>query len=202
MSSAEILDRRWGWTAAVAGIAAILSYALVIVVSGPPPVLALLTLGFGVGLTLASLGLYFTVASPVAPRIGMVAVVSNVVAAALLVAMILVQLAVKSSGEAAGRALSAVWLGLDVAWDLYVGVGTFAFGLALLRHPDFGRPFGWTGIVLALALLAFNIATFPTPPADAGLLDLGPAVALWYVAVSVQLARRLRASSRAGAAPK
>ncbi len=192
----EIRDRNWAWTAAVAGIASVLSYTLVIVVPGPAPILVLLTFGFGLGLTLASLGLARSVAAPVAPRMALVAATANVVAAALLVAMILVQLAVKSSGETAGRALSAVWLGLDVAWDLYVGVGTLAFGLALARHGAFGRAFGVTGVALALLLLGFNIATFPTPPGDAGLLDLGPAVALWYVAVSVQLVRLLRSTAR------
>jgi hypothetical protein len=32
-----------------------------------------------------------------------------------------------------------------------------------------------------------NVATFPTPPAEAGLADVGLLVALWYVAVSVRL---------------
>jgi hypothetical protein len=194
-----IADRRWGWAGAIAGVTAILSYALVIVVPGPPSVLALLTLGFGAGLTVASLGLYFAVAASAAPRMAVVAVVSNVVAAGELVAMILVQLAIQSSGETAGRGLSAVYLGLDVAWDLYVGVGTFAFAFALRRHRGFGGAFGWPGMTLAVLLLGLNIATFPTPPGNAGLVDLGPAVALWYVAVSVQLVRRLR-QRRAAAA--
>jgi hypothetical protein len=194
--SPNLPDRRWGWAGVIAGITAIASYTLVIAVPAPPPLLVLLTFGFGLGLTVASLGLYFAVAAPVAPRVAVVAVVSNVVAAGELVAMILVQLAIGSSGEAAGRALSAVYLGLDVAWDLYIGAGTFAFAFAMLRHRGFGRAFGWPGMVLAALLLGFNIATFPTPPANAGLIDLGPAVALWYVAVSVRLALWLRRSAR------
>jgi hypothetical protein len=202
VGDARLADRRWGQTAAVAGIASVVAYALVIVVPGPAAVSVLLTFVFGLGLTIASLGLYFAVAAPTAPRIAVVAVVSNVVAAGQLVAMILVQLAIGGSGEPAPRALSAVYLGLDVAWDLYVGAGTFAFALAMLQHRGFGKPFAWSGMLLAALLLAFNIATFPTPPANAGLLDLGPAVALWYVAVSVQLARCLRAGGRAEAAAK
>jgi len=36
-----------------------------------------------------------------------------------------------------------------------------------------------------------NLATFPTPPAEAHLVDLGPAVGLWYLAVSIQMWRSL-----------
>jgi hypothetical protein len=124
--------------------------------------------------------------------VALVGAVSNTVAAGLLVAMILVQMVIESSGEVAGPALRGVTQALDVAWDLYVGCGTFAFGLAMLRAPGFGPVFGWTGMAVAAGLLALNVATFPVPPASAGLLDLGPAVALWYVAVSIQLARLLR----------
>ncbi|MGH9369092.1 MAG: hypothetical protein ACRD3M_15625 [Thermoanaerobaculia bacterium] len=52
-------------------------------------------------------------------------------------------------------------------------------------HCGFGPVFAWSGMLVALLLLGFNIATFPTAPGDAGLVDLGPAVALWYVAVSI-----------------
>ena len=89
--------------------------------------------------------------------------------------------------------------GLDVGWDLYVAAGTFLFALAMRRAPGFGPVFAWSGMALAAGLLALNVATFPVPPGDAGLVDLGPAVALWYVAVSIQLARLLR---RGGAAAR
>lgn len=192
--SSLLADRTWAKTAAICGIAAIVSYGLLITLPGPAALQVLLTFGFGLGLTLASLGLYFSVAAPAAPRVGLVAAVSNTVAAGLLVAMILVQMAIGSSGEVAGPALRGVYHALDVAWDLYIGCGTFAFALALNRAPGFGPAFGWSGMVLAAALLAFNIATFPVPPGNAGLVDLGPAVALWYVAVSIQIARLLRRS--------
>lgn len=190
--SSLLADRTWARTAAICGVAAIVSYGLLIAVPAPEALQVLLTFAFGFGLTLASLGLYFCAAAPASPRIALVAVVSNALAAALLVAMILVQMAAKSPAAAAGVSLSPVYLGLDVAWDLYAGVGTLGFAAALSRHPAFGPLFGWPGIAVAVGLLGLNIATFPTPPGEAGLVDLGPAVALWYVAVSIQLARRLR----------
>jgi hypothetical protein len=199
-SSAPLLaDQTWARASAVSGIAAIVSYGLLIGLPGPTVLLVLLTFGFGLGLTIASIGLYFSVAAAAAPRVGLVAAVSNTVAAGLLVAMILVQMAIESSGDAAGPALRAVSLALDVGWDLYVAAGTFLFALAMRRAPGFGAPFAWTGMALAAGLLALNAATFPVPPGDAGLVDIGPAAALWYVAVSIQLARLLRRGAPARA---
>ena len=31
--------------------------------------------------------------------------------------------------------MTAIWLGLDVAWDAYIGLGTLFLALAMLRHP-------------------------------------------------------------------
>ena len=74
------------------------------------------------------------------------------------------------------------------AWDGYIGLGTICFGLAMLRHPRFGRVFGVSGIVIGAGLLALNLWTFPSPPVNAGLVDLGPAVGLWYLVVTIRMA--------------
>jgi hypothetical protein len=79
-----------------------------------------------------------------------------------------------ASGDQTERPLQPVWLGLDVAWDAYISVGTALFGFNMLRHPRFGRVFGGSGIGIALALLCSNLLTFPTPPANTGLVDLAP----------------------------
>jgi hypothetical protein len=109
----------------------------------------------------------------------------NALAGALFTAMVLVQLTVVSSapGGKPSPETKAVWLGLDVAWDAYLGLGTLCFGLAMLRHPRFGRAFGLSGVAIATALLAVNFWTSPSPPVNAGLVDVGPAVGLWYLLV-------------------
>ncbi len=92
----------------------------------------------------------------------------NFLAGALLTAMLLVQLAVRqyAPGEDMLTRLVGVWLGLDVAWNVYIGLGTLLFAVALLRHPRFGLPFAVTGLVVAAVLLALNPYTFPAPPAE------------------------------------
>lgn len=111
---------------------------------------------------------------------------------ALFTTILLVQMAIgHSTGDHTEGPLQAVWLGMDVAWDAYIGLGTVLFGVSMFRHPRFGRLFGASGVVLGLGLLMSNLYAFPTPPANTGLIDLGPFIGLWYLAVSVQMWRSL-----------
>jgi hypothetical protein len=123
----------------------------------------------------------------------------NIIAGALISAMLLVQIAVgEATHDSTPAELQAVWLGLDVAWDAYIGAGTALFAWAMWGHPRFGRVIGGAGLALALALLVLNLATFPTPPGEAGLVDLGPFIGLWYLVVTILIWRSLAwARSRA-----
>lgn len=191
---AAVADRPWAVTSAVAGLGAVISYVLMIAAPIPDSIGVLLSAGFGMGFGAATVGLYLGVLRPVAPRTALAASALNVVAGALVVTMILVQVAIKdlSPTRDFARSLASVHLGIDVAWDLYGGVGTVLLAWALRDHPAFGRAFAIPGLLLALALLALNAISFPTPPAEAELVDLGPLVALWYVAVSVRVALLVR----------
>ena len=115
----------------------------------------------------------------------------NGLAGALFSAMGLVQLAVgyTAGSETVSSQLAAVWLGLDVAWDAYIGLGTICFAIAMVHHPRFGRVFAVFGIAIGGGLLALHLYTFPVPPQNVGLVDLGPAVGLWYLVVTIQMWR-------------
>lgn len=187
MDAAALPDPRWARWAGGTGLAALGSYVALLAAPVPPPVQALLVFGFAFGLTVASLGLHRGVLSGVAPRLSLVAAVANAMAATELAAMLLVQMAVKAAVPKPDAAFTAIWLGLDVAWDLFVGAGTLLFGAALWRHPRFRPVTAGLGMLVGLLLLALNIATFPTPPAEAGLFDAGPFVGLWYVLLSARV---------------
>jgi hypothetical protein len=192
-------DLRWATWAGIAGLLALSSYGTLSALSVPPPVAALLTFGFTFGLTVSSIALHLGVTMAVAPRLGLLAAAANTVAAAQLAAMLLVQLAAKAAVPRPEHALTAIWLGLDVAWDLSVGAGTVLFGLALWHHPRFRPAVALSGVLVGLLLLALNIATFPTPPAEAGLFDAGPFVGLWYMLLSVRVLIVVRAQIQRGA---
>jgi hypothetical protein len=201
MSDASALpDRCWARWAGGAGLVALGSYIALMALPAPPPVQVLLVFGFAFGLTVASIGLHLGVTGDVAPRLSLVATVANTVAAGELAAMLLVQMAVKAAVANPEAVFTAIWLGLDVAWDLFVGAGTVLFGLALWRHPRFRPLTAAGGVVTGLCLLVLNIATFPIPPAEAGYFDAGPFVGLWYVFLSARVLMVALREPRPGAA--
>ena len=148
----------------------------------------------------ASVALYLLLASERATLAGQLAAVANVAAGALVTAMLLVQISVDDVeaelSPAVNEAFEHVEFGLDLSWDVFLVAGTILFGLAMVADARFGLRFGLPGIVVAAALYVLNFASFPTPPGDAGLVDLGPLVGLWYAAVSVQALRIWRGTGR------
>ena len=141
----------------------------------------------------ASVALYELLAAQRPTLAGRLAAFANVAAGALLTAMLLVQIAVNDVeaglSPAVNDAFEHVEFGLDLSWDVFLVAGTILFSCAMLKDPRFGRAFAVPGIALAAALYVLNFATFPTPPAAEGLVDLGPIVGLWYAAVSVRALR-------------
>lgn len=187
MRDNELPDLQWARCAGIAGIVAVVSFIPLVTVDLPLWTNALLTFGFGGGIALASVALHLGVTSHVAPRLGLIAAIANVVAAGELVAMLLVQIAVRAAVPRPDDTLIAIWLGLDVAWDFFVGTGTLLFGVALWNHARFRPIIASLGILAGLLLVGLNASTFPTPPAEAGLFDIGPFVGLWYFVLSVRV---------------
>ena len=147
----------------------------------------------------SSIALYDLLAAQRPTLAGRLAAFANVAAGALLTAMLLVQIAVNdveaALSPAVNDAFEHVEFGLDLSWDVFLVAGTILFSCAMLADPRFGRAFAVPGIALATALYVLNFATFPTPPAAEGLVDLGPIVGLWYAAVSVRALRLWRTAA-------
>ncbi len=90
----------------------------------------------------------------------------NVLAGALVTAMIIVQLAIRySTAPAADEEVIAVlrprlWdivLGLDVSFDVFIGLATLLYAVNMTRDPRFGRVIGGAiGIELARALKTYT----------------------------------------------
>ncbi|MEM7052615.1 MAG: hypothetical protein AAF604_23325 [Acidobacteriota bacterium] len=71
-----------------------------------------------------------------------------------------------------------VQIALDIAFDVWISTGCVLLAVGLWRHLG-ARFIGALGIAAAGMALGLNLATLPTPPAEAGLFDGGPAVATW-----------------------
>ena len=178
---------RWIQCGIVAGLCASVLYPTLLFAPLPLAAITPAAAFLGPAIGIGSLGLRELIrvhGRSVAATLG---AVSNFVAGSLFTAMALVQLAVRAQPDSAPqRQLVGVWLGLDVAWDVYIGLGTIFFAWSMFTHPRFRWPFATPGLVLGLLVLILNLHTFPRPSAEAGLVDIGPLVGLWYLAATVQ----------------
>ena len=156
---------------------------------------------FGCLFCVAAVGLYFFIgleARTVSLQIG---TLFNVVAGAMVTAMLITQMAIRSTVSDLSelelavpellpqiiRSIHSVQLGLDVVWDIFVCVGTFLVAANMTRHSRLGKGLAFSGMILVAALLILNLTTFPTPPGEAGLIDLGPLLGVWYLLVTIRI---------------
>lgn len=189
---------------AACGFIAVFSYALIAAAPLTSDLALVVACVFGPALACASMGLYQVLRAhrrTVSLDLGLMA---NVAAGVSVTLMFLSQLGLKrwfeaqfgsGSTDSSERALRAAFeaangiqLGLDVAWDVFLGLGTVLLAANMWSHPRFGRPFAVSGCVIAVALVVVNLVVFPEPPDEAGLIDLGPVIGLWYLLVTVRLA--------------
>jgi uncharacterized membrane protein len=202
------LYRTWIRVGIYAGLGVSVIYPLMIFVPLPNKIIVIFVSLFGPLLMLASLGLYYFLKAHRETVTGQLAIISNIIASVLVTLMLIVQLSINLSvdklmasvgSDISEQTMKWIWqvvdkmqLGMDVSWDIYISIGTILFGVTMMKHPRFGKIFGLLGFLIGHFLLVFNIATFPTPPGDAGLIDLGPLLGLWYLAATVQIIRSLK----------
>ena len=91
----------------------------------------------------------------------------------------------KSLLKASFKGANRVQAGLDVAFDIFITISWFLFGLNIAKNSSFNKILGWTGSLIALGLLILNLVTFPSAPAESGLFDLGPFLGLWTLVVFI-----------------
>ena len=188
----------------VAGIGGICCYILAITVSWPET-----QVGASAALVVASMwpilsiiyayALYSFVAAEresVANRLGLLFAVA---AFTIVLTMIVVQLAVgaglgdisrdldEQTSRALRRGLRMIDLGLDVAWDMLIGTALIFSGLAIQKRSGLGSGWAIPSVALGIALIGLNAATFPWPPGDRGLFDIGPVIGAFVLLLSARL---------------
>ena len=77
--------------------------------------------------------------------------------------------------------------GIDVAWDLFIGTSLIFLFFAFKAHSRFGLLWGVPSVVLGTLLIVFNVISFPWPPGDEGLIDIGPVIGIYIIALSIKL---------------
>ncbi len=189
----------------VAGVASICCYVAAIAVNWPETQIGVslslvVASAFPVLGIMASYALYSFVAAERESVANTLGLIFFIAAFTTLLSMLIVQLAVTSrigeisrelNGETATalrRGLRMIDLGLDVAWDILGGSGLVCWGLAISKRSGFGRGWGIPAAVFGIVLIVLNVSTFPIPPANSGLVDIGPLVGLFMLALFVRLA--------------
>ena len=194
--------RSWAWIGIAAGFLACFSYPILIFASLPRMPQVLLGASFGPALAVASIALaHILGARRRAPSLEL-AGISNALAGALVTAEIIIQLAINySTAPAIDDQLATIFrdriwdivLGLDVSFDVFIGLATFLFAINMLRDPRFGRVIGWAGIFVSVVMLyGANIFYFPDPPYVYGFPHVGIFTGLWYLAVTILMVRSVR----------
>ena len=154
----------------------------------------ILAASMGILLSLASVGLYYFIQIHKKTITSKIALFSNIVAGAILTQMFLVQLAIKSSrpeiidesGKWFWTTINHIHYGLDVAWDVYIFLGTILFAISIFQHPKLGKIFSFTGILISLLMIITNVISFPVPPSG-DLIDFGPFIGLWYLGITIKI---------------
>lgn len=146
-----------------------------------------------------SYGLYSFVAAERESAANRLAFVFAVVAFATVLGMIVVQLAVgagigeitqgldEQAARSLRRGLRMIDLGLDVAWDMLIGTALILWGVAMRRRTGLGPGWAFPSVVMGAALIVLNAATFPWPPGDRGLIDIGPFIGVFMLALAIRL---------------
>ena len=79
--------------------------------------------------------------------------------------------------------INSVQLGMDISFDIFYCLGILLFSLSFIRLKKMGLVIGIVGLITSVGLLTFNMISFPHPPKNFGLIDLGPLTIIWWVLI-------------------
>ena len=202
----------------IAGVVSICCYILAMVVPWPENQLGTSTLlvvisAFPILGIVYSYALYSFIAAERESATNRLGLMFAIAAFTTLLAMVVVQLAVGAgigeiardldaqTARALRRGLRIIDMGLDVAWDLLIGTSLVLSGLAIRKRSGLGQGWAIPSIAFGIALIGLNAATFPWPPANRGLFDIGPVIALFILGLSALLALLGKRASGSGLTP-
>ena len=200
-------------TGSICGIAGVVCYILAISLPLSPKFSFLLALAWPIFSIVFAFAIYKFVAHNYQSIYNQLAFIFVTIAFVMVSIMISVQVVVKTAMqdsiskaaasdesvlELIANSLRWVDLGVDLAWDIFLGVALLLLARAIWNHPKFGKWWSLPLAVLAAALIVLNMLTFPYPPDSQGVLDVGPFIGLFMILLGgrlVYLGRKLKMST-------
>ena len=183
-------------TGGICGIIGVICYILASSLPAPPKFSFLLALAWPILSIIFAYSIYKFVALDHQSIYNQLAFLFVTIAFVLVSIMISIQVVVKTGmQDAIDNAISSeqtnlelimkslrwVDLGVDLAWDLFLGLALIFLAIAITRHPKLGKWWSIPLAALAIALIVLNMLTFPYPPDTQGILDVGPLIGIFMV---------------------
>jgi len=95
------------------------------------------------------------------------------------------------------QGINSVQFTLDIAFDIFYCLLVILYSIAMINDSYFGKIIGIFGLLSGSVLLFLNLFTFPFPPGESGLIDLGPLTGLFWIIVIMMFLRGERIEKRA-----
>ena len=179
------------------GLTGVVCYVVVITVSMGVVPTFLLAILWPIGSIMFCYSLYRLIASEIDSALNQVSFIMAALAFVIVAQMISVQLAVnvgseeilrsasnEESGKLIRRMVRLVDMGLDVAWDVFIGTALVLVAIPRRHNSHLGIWWSIPAAILGVLLLVLNILTFPWPPDSRNLFDVGPFVGVYIFALS------------------
>jgi hypothetical protein len=184
---------------ALSGIVSILFYVSAVAIPLPDPLPRLMAFTFPLLWIVSYMGFYHFLKKDRHTPTLEIAYIFGIIGSALACSLLVVQQAnfmwhneameAAQTAEAEGllkaafRGANRVQAGLDVAFDIFITIAMMLFGINLAKSPKLPAFLGIGMVIIAGTLLVLNMITFPTAPAESGLIDAGPFLGLWMLIV-------------------
>lgn len=210
-------EKRFVTLGLAAGIAAVAMYLTRSLLPLPHFLGVAFFIFFGPVLVVAFLGFYPFLRRPGPSIAGFLATVFGVIAGAANMMFAVVQLTnlhyiFRYMRAAEGPAAQETWQnilnavftvqnGLNYVSDFFLDWTAFLYAVVMWGHPKFGKVFSVLSVLAVGPHFVMKLMTFPEPPAEAGLFDAGPLVAIWFAIVLIQVARNLKWMGEASGDP-
>lgn len=186
----------------VCGIVGTISYIIAIAFPFYPTVSFLLAMAWPMLTIIFAYSAYKYISIQKQSISNQLAFIFTVIAFILVSIMISIQLVVRVGMEesiisAAGtekdtlllisHSLRWIDLGVDLAWDLFLGLALFLLSMAIKGHQNFGIWWSIPLALLSLVLVVTNLFTFPNPPDTKGLFDVGPIIGTFIIVFAARI---------------
>jgi hypothetical protein len=189
---------RWG---AISGIAGTVCYIAAIAIPFHPTARYLIAMAWPVLSIIFAYSIYRYIANERPTASNQLSFVFACLGFTLVASMLSVQMATglatddfiaaspdkKEQLQLIHRTIRYVDMGIDVAWDIFIGTSLIFLSFAIKRHPHFRLWWSVLAALLGTMLIVLNVITFPYPPDSKGLFDIGPGIGLYIILLSSRL---------------